>query len=218
MAEKRKTKIQQLYLKLLGKYGTPKDFWQKWCKERKTKQDREAIVLGAMLTQRVSWLNVEKALKNLKTEKALSIKGVYQLGKQDIGLLERLIRPSGFYKQKAKRVFGLCKFIVENHGSLEKFFRQDLEACRQQLLSLHGIGPETADSILLYAGGKPIFVIDEYTHRFAQKHGFSDKRSYSHLQELFQQGLPKDVKVYQDFHAMIVLEGRGTTWDLISKI
>jgi len=218
MRRKQKTKIHRLYLELSEKYGSPKDFWEKWCKERKTKQDKETIVLGAMLTQRVSWLNVEKALNNLQAENALSIKGVYQIGKKNIELLERLIKPSGFYKQKAKRVFGLCKFIIENHSSLERFFKQDLARCRNQLLALFGIGPETADSILLYAGGKPTFVIDEYTRRFCKRHNISATKSYNALQNLFEKNLPKDVKIYQDFHAMIVLEGRGTTWDLITKI
>jgi len=217
MSNNQKTKIHQLYLELFEKYGSPKDFWEKWCKQKKTKQDKETIVLGAMLTQRVSWFNVEKALKNLRTKNALSIQGVYQIGKKNIELLEQLIKPSGFYKQKAKRVFGLCKFIVENYRSLERFFEQDLAVCRKQLLALHGIGPETADSILLYAGGKPVFVIDEYTRRFCKKHNISNSKSYNELQKLFKQSLPNNIKMYQDFHAMIVLEGRGTGWDLISR-
>jgi len=218
MSKKQATKIFQLYQGLLKKHGTPRDFWQKWCKKNKTKQDREEIVLGAMLTQRVNWFNVEKALVNLKKERTLSIKGVYGLGKGNMSLLEKLIRPSGFYKQKAKRVFAICQFIIENFGSLEKFFQQDLAVCRKQLLCLYGIGPETADSILLYAGDKPIFVIDEYTRRFCQKHNITKNTSYKYLQDLFQQNLPEEVKVYQDFHALIVLDGKGTGWDLVSQI
>jgi len=210
--------IYQLYLSLFKKYGTPKEFWAKWCKDKKTWQDREEIALSAILAQRTNWLNVERALKNLKAEKSLSIKRIYQMGQKNVELLETLIRPSGFYKQKAKRVYRFCKFISENYESLENFFKQDLETCREQLLKLPGIGPETADSILLYAGQKPIFVIDEYTRRFVKKHNLAKKFSYDYLQELFQKNLPKDVKIYQDFHAMIVLEGRGTSWDLVSKI
>ena len=124
-------------------------------------------------------------------------------------LLKSLIRPAGFYQQKAKRLFLLCRFIVTNYGSLEKFFEKDLEICRKQLLALYGIGPETADSILLYAGQKPIFVIDEYTRRFVKKYNLAKKFSYDFLQKLFQENLPKDVKIYQNFHALIVLDGKN---------
>jgi endonuclease-3 related protein len=210
--------IYQIYLSLFKKYGTPKEFWAKWCKDKKTWQDREEIALSAILAQRTNWLNVERALKNLKAAKSLSIKRIYQMGQKNIELLETLIRPSGFYKQKAKRVYQFCEFINKNYESLENFFKQDLETCREQLLKLPGIGPETADSILLYAGQKPIFVIDEYTRRFVKKHNLAKKFPYDYLQELFQKNLPKDVKIYQEFHAMIVLEGRGTSWDLVSKI
>ncbi len=202
-----KTKIYQLYLSFVKKYGSPKEFWRKWCKSGKTSQDREEIALGTILTQRTNWRNVEKALKNLKEIKVLSIEKIYKIGK-NIKLLEKLIKPSGFYKQKAKRIYQFCEFIVKNHGSLENFFKQDLEICREQLLKINGIGPETADSILLYAGNKPIFVIDEYTRRLVKKRRITSKLSYNHLQQLFQQNLPKNTKIYQDFHAMIVLEGK----------
>ncbi|MDI6602966.1 MAG: hypothetical protein QME57_02485 [Patescibacteria group bacterium] len=211
-------KIYQLYLGLLKKYGKPARFWRKWCKRKKNTQEREEIVLGAILTQRTNWKNVELALKNLRRAKALSIEGVYRIGKKNLKLLETLIKPSGFYKQKTKRLFQFSKFIIENHCSLERFLEQDLEICREQLLELSGIGPETADSILLYAGDKPVFVIDEYTRRFVKKHNLSDKFSYHYLQDLFEKSLPKDVKIYQDFHAMIVLDGKGTSWDLVTKI
>lgn len=201
-------RIEQLYFSLSKKYGEPKDVWKKWCKRHKTKQDREEIVLGAILTQRTSWRNAEMALKKLKEANALSIKGIYRIGRKNRGRLEKLIRSSGFYKQKAKRLFLLCKFIIENHGTLAKFFSQDLSVCRRQLLELYGIGPETADSILLYAGDKLIFVIDEYTRRLAKKRKLASELSYNYLQELFQGNLPQDVRTYQDFHAMIVLEGK----------
>jgi len=211
-------KIYQLYLSLLEKYGKPRDFWKEWCKKEKNNEEREKIALGAILTQRTSWLNVELALKNLKKAEVLSIKKVYQVGKKDMDILENLIKPSGFYKQKAKRLFHFCEFIIKNFGGLEKFFKQDLETCREQLLKLPGIGPETADSIFLYAGHKPIFVIDEYTRRFVKKHNISNNFSYNHLQNLFQKNLPQEIKIYQDFHAVIVLEGKETSWDLRSPI
>ena len=201
-------KIHQLYRKLSKKYGKIEGLWKEWCKEKKTRGEKERIIIGAMLTQRTNWRNVELALNNLKKAKASSLEKIYHLGKKDIRLLEKLIRPSGFYRQKARRLFKLCEFIVKSHGSLDKFFNRDLALCREQLLELPGIGPETADSILLYAGDKPIFVIDEYTRRFVEKHKICHKFSYDYLQELFQKNLPKSVKVYQDFHAMIVIEGK----------
>lgn len=205
----RASKIYKYYFSLLKKYGKPEGFWQKWCKNKKTEKDKEEIVLGAILTQRTNWQNVELALNNLKKEKLLSIKKIYQTGGKNMKLLEKLIRPSGFYKQKAERLFELCKFIAEERKSIKRFFEQELKICREQLLELPGIGPETADSILLYAGSKPIFVIDEYTRRFAEKHGLGDKFSYNELQNLFQRNLPKNVKLYRDFHALIVLDGKN---------
>ena len=176
--------------------------------KKKTKKDKEEIVFGAILTQRTNWKNVELALRNLKKAGVLSIEKIYQAGKKNLKLIESLIRPSGFYKQKAKRLFQLCEFIIENCGTLENFFSKDLRSCRKQLLKIYGIGPETADSILLYAGDLPIFVIDEYTRRFVKKHHIENKFSYDYLQQLFQQNLPKEIKIYQDFHALIVLEGK----------
>lgn len=213
-----RNRICQIYKDLSKKYGKPKDNWEKWCRVKKSRQDREEIALGAILTQRVSWLNVEQALENLKSRKALSIEGVYQLGRRNLAMLEQLIKPTGFYRQKAKRILDFCEFIIKNYGGLENFFQQDWQVCRDKLLSISGIGPETADSILLYAGDKPVFIIDEYTRRFAQRHNLSSNVSYSRLQELFQKALPCDIKIYRDFHAMIVLQGRGTNWDLRSKL
>jgi len=201
-------KIYQLYQELLKKYGTPKGNWKKWCKRNKNWQDKEEIALGAILTQRTSWQNVELALKNLKKERILSIDKIYRLGQEDIKRLENLIKATGFYKQKAKRIYYFCEFIVKNYGSLQEFFKNDLAICRMKLLEIPGIGPETADSILLYAGEKLIFVIDEYTRRLVKKYNLSNRFSYDFLQQLFQQDLPKDIRIYQDFHAMIVLEGK----------
>jgi endonuclease-3 related protein len=204
-----KTKIYKLYLRLLKKYGLANKFWKKWCKIKKNKKDKEEILIGAILTQRTNWKNVELALKNLRETKVLSIEKIYRLAGKNSKLLEKLVRPAGFYHQKAKRLFLLCRFIVTNYGSLEKFLKKDLEICRKQLLTLYGIGPETADSILLYAGQKPIFVIDEYTRRFVKKHNLAKKFSYDFLRNLFQKNLPKDVKIYQNFHALIVLDEKN---------
>ncbi|MBI2053831.1 MAG: hypothetical protein HYT36_00655 [Candidatus Staskawiczbacteria bacterium] len=209
MVFNQKNKIYNIYLSLAGKYKKPDAFWREWCKEKKNRGERERIVLGAILTQRTSWQNVEMALKNLAEARALSIEKIYNLGLKNMEQLEKLIKPSGFYRQKAKRLFLFCKFIIKNHKSFKIFLKHDLKTCRDGLLEIYGIGPETADSILLYAGSKPVFVIDEYTRRLCQKYGISDNISYDYLQDMFQKSLPKDVKIYQDFHAMIVLEGKN---------
>ena len=205
----KKKKIYKIYLQLLKKYGLANKFWKQWCKIKKTKRDKEEILIEAILTQRTNWKNVELALKNLRKANILSIGKIYQIGKRNRKLLENLIRPSGFYEQKVKRLFILSQFITKNYGNFENFLKEDLETCRKELLSLYGIGPETADSILLYAGDLPIFVIDEYTRRFVKKYNLAKKFSYDFLQNLFQKNLPKEVKIYQNFHALIVLDGKS---------
>jgi endonuclease-3 related protein len=202
-------RFYQLYLKLKSKYKKLDRYWSLWCKSKKSWKEKEKIAIGAILVQRTSWKNVELALYNLEKQNILSIKAIYRTGKKNFKLLEKLIRPSGFYKQKAKRLLGFCKFIVEEHNTLKKFLKQDIDKSREQLLNLFGIGPETADSILLYAGEKPVFVIDEYTRRWVKKHRLTTKFSYDHLQKLFEKDLPRDYKIYQNFHAMIVLEGQN---------
>jgi len=205
----KKKKIYKIYLRLLKKYGLANKFWKKWCKIKKTKRDKEEILIEAILTQRTNWKNVGLALRNLKKANISSIGKIYQIGKRNGKLLENLIRPSGFYKQKAKRLFVLSQFIIKNYGNFENFLKEDLETCRKELLSLYGIGPETADSILLYAGDLPIFVIDEYTRRLVKKYNLAKKFSYDFLQNLFQENLPKEVKIYRNFHALIVLDGKN---------
>ena len=209
MASYCEKKIERLYNSFLKKYAPSDDFWKLWCKHKKTEQDREEIALGTILAQRTNWKNAEMALRNLKQEKFL-IQRVYEIGRKNIKQLEDIIRPSGFYKQKAGRIFQFSKFIIENYGSLKKFLKLDTLACRNQLLEISGVGPETADSILLYAGDKPIFVIDEYTRRLVETKKISNDLSYSGLQKLFEQSLPQNVGIYQDFHAFIVLDGKNT--------
>lgn len=204
-------KIRKIYNSFLQKYDMSDNLWGLWCRENKTNRNRGEIAIGAILAQATNWRNAEMALKNLKRENKFLIKGVYETGKKNIKKLEKFVRPSGFYKQKAERIFLFCKFIIENHGSLNKFFKQETAECRKQLLEISGIGPETADSILLYAGDKLIFVIDEYTRRLVEKYKIGAKKfSYNALQKLFQESLLKDVKIYQNFHALIVLEGKKT--------
>jgi len=197
--------FEKLYKELRRSYGMPKGQWTLWCKRPKTKKEREEVIIGAILTQRTNWKNVEMALSNLKKAKAHSLKDIYRLGEKK---LAHLIKPSGFYQTKASYLFHSAKFILGKYKSLAKMGRLDLKELREQLLELKGIGPETADSILLYALDKPVFVIDEYTRRLVKRRGLAKDLSYAFLQKLFEKNLRKDFRLYQDLHALIVIDGK----------
>lgn len=208
-----KNKILGLYQELRKKYGHPKGQWVLWCKRPKTNKEQEEVIIGAILTQRANWRNAELAMANLKKAKIISLNGIYKLGLKNKNKLALLIKPSGFYRQKAGYLSGLAKFILENYGDFKKLEKKELAKLREELLNLKGIGPETADSILLYALGKPVFVIDEYTRRFAKKNRITANRDYYFLQKLFEKNLKKDFRLYQDFHALIVIDGKeGATF------
>ena len=134
------------------------------------------------------------------------LKDIYRLGEKK---LAPLIKPSGFYQTKANYLFHSAKFILGKYKSLAKMGKSDLKELREQLLELKGIGPETADSILLYALDKPVFVIDEYTRRLIKRRGLAKDLSYAFLQKLFEKNLRKDFRLYQDFHALIVIDGKN---------
>ena len=204
-----KNKIFGLYQKLRKKYSHPKGQWILWCKRPKTNKEKEEVVIGAILTQRANWRNAELALANLKKAKINSLKDIHKLGLKNKEGLALLIKPSGFYRQKADCLFGLAKFILENYGNLKKLGKTELVKLREELLNLKGIGPETADSILLYALEKPVFVIDEYTRRFVKKRLITANRDYQFLQALFEKNIKKDFRLYQDFHALIVIDGKN---------
>jgi endonuclease III related protein len=161
------------------------------------------IMVGAILTQNTAWNNVEKAIRNLKQNKVLNPKRITNL---PISELSRLIRPSGFYNIKTKRLISFVSFLNKNYNSnIEKMRKQKLPELRLQLLDLYGIGEETADSILLYALEKPIFVVDAYTKRIFSRHEYLNaKTDYSLVQGFFMQNLPKSVKIYNEFHALLV--------------
>ena len=198
--------FEKLYKTLKRKYNISKSQWQLWCKRKKTEKEREEIIIGAILTQRTNWKNVELAIKNLKKAKIFSLKDVYKLGPKKLTLL---IKPAGFYKTKSNYLFNLARFIVKNYGGLAKMKKESKETLREKLLNLKGIGPETADSILLYALDKSVFVIDEYTKRLTKKYKIANKFSYNFLQKIFEENLPPNFKLYQDFHALIVIEGKN---------
>ncbi|MBE7447169.1 MAG: endonuclease III domain-containing protein [Planctomycetia bacterium] len=165
------------------------------------------VVIGAILTQNTNWSNVEKAIKNLKTAGMLSPGGIQGLG---LAELAQLIRPSGFFNVKARRVKTFINWLFSRYeGSLSSMFAQDFQTLRDELLSVKGIGPETADSILLYAGNLPTFVVDAYTHRIFSRHGFiPEESSYDEIKSFFEENLPKDITLFNEYHALLVNIGK----------
>ena len=165
------------------------------------------IMVGAILTQNTSWINVEKAIQRLKEEQVLTASGIHQLKKSE---LASLIRSSGFFRIKADRLKALVRFLLEEYeGKLVKMEKESLGTLREKLLSVKGIGPETADSILLYALGKPIFVVDAYTKRILSRHGMiPGNASYSEIQDLFMDNLPLDKELFNEYHALLVHLGK----------
>jgi endonuclease-3 related protein len=165
------------------------------------------VVVGAILTQNTAWPNVEKAIVNLKAARKLSPGVLYKMPKRD---LARFIRPAGYFNIKADRLKHFIRFLFDEYqGRLALMFGENGERLRKKLLGVKGIGPETADSILLYALKKPFFVIDAYTKRvFARHRLFSLEGRYAEWQKLFSDVLPKKVSLYNDFHAQIVAVGK----------
>ncbi len=165
------------------------------------------VVIGAILTQNTNWSNVEKAIKNLKDAKALSVKALHELSTQKLSLL---IRPAGYFNIKANRLKAFIDFIMDNYnGSIKKMKKEDLESLRKKLLGIHGIGPETADSILLYALSKPVFVIDVYTRRILSRHNIMDyNASYEEYQNLFHREIDENIQLFNEYHALFVRLGK----------
>ena len=169
------------------------------------------IIIGAILTQNTNWKNVERALNQLREADLLSVSS---LRKTSVEELAELIRPAGYYRQKAKRLHNFLHFLDERYdGSLELLFDNSVDELRMELLSINGIGPETADSIVLYAANMPTFVIDAYTKRIFTRHAWcADSADYDALQTLCQNNLNQhtDVKrldYWQDYHAQLVVIG-----------
>ena len=173
------------------KTGSVKGYHPKDYSYPKTDNQRFEICIGSILTQNTSWVNVEKALINLKRLKSISAKAILGLGSDD---LREAIKPAGYYNQKARKLKEFAKFYLLLKGKTP---------LREELLSVWGIGPETADSILLYGYKIPSFVIDAYTKRIFSNLGFKED-SYDSLKELFEKNLKKDYRVYQEYHALIV--------------
>ena len=166
------------------------------------------VIVGAILTQNTAWTNVERAIDNLRRERLLTPGAIERVSQ---ARLARLVRPSGYFRQKAKKLKAFVQFLGKQYGgSLARMFRTPTTELREKLLGVHGIGPETADSILLYAGDHPVFVVDAYTHRILGRHNVTDgKPDYAAVRALFETNLPKQAALYNEFHALIVNVGKN---------
>ena len=165
------------------------------------------VIVGAILTQNTAWTNVEKAMTNLRAAGLLSPAGIE---KAPLKRLEALVRCSGYFRQKARKLKAFSKFLrAEYRGSLPRMFRTPTPALREKLLSVFGIGPETADSILLYAGGHGVFVVDAYTKRLLVRHGWADEKTrYDEMRWMFERQFPGNAQRFNEFHALIVTTGK----------
>ncbi len=161
------------------------------------------VALGAILTQATAWRNVEKALDNLKAADAFTPEQIHAISQDE---LEKLVHPSGYFRMKAKKVRAFVNHIVERPMAV--MFEQDVPELRKELLSIYGVGPETADSIILYAAEKPSFVVDTYTYRLISRLGWVEGNfHYERLRTLFMDNLPHDVNLFNEYHALIVRHG-----------
>ncbi|MBN2808116.1 MAG: hypothetical protein JXR80_01345 [Deltaproteobacteria bacterium] len=164
------------------------------------------MVIGALLTQNTAWKNVEKALANLRNRKQLALPVIAGL---PLSELEMQIKPAGFFRQKSRRLKNLATAIIES-GGLEQLARQETPALRTWFLRQQGVGPETADSILLYAFKRPLFVIDAYTLRIGKRHGWlADSADYAAAQRYFTLQLEPDPDLFNEFHALLVQLGKN---------
>jgi endonuclease III related protein len=186
------------YERMLAKFG-PQHWWPG--------DSPFEIMVGAVLVQNTSWRNVEHAINNLRNAGVMETHSLYQVPAEE---LAELIRPAGYYQLKTKRLRNLLRFVIEQYdGSLEAMFGTGLHSLRQQLLEINGIGPETADAILLYAGGLPTFVVDTYTHRILARHGWLDyEATYDDIKDYFESTLPEGAALYNEYHALLVRVGK----------
>lgn len=195
--------LQKIYTILRNKYG-PMNWWP-------AESDFE-VMIGAILTQNTAWINVEKAMDNLKARGLLTFKTVCEM---DLDLLKQCIRPSGYYNQKALKIRNFISFVKREYNfSIDLMKKEDTYKMREKLLSISGIGEETADSILLYALKKPVFVIDTYTRRILERHNIIEgalKEKYKKLQMFIMTNIPPNdtgVELYNEYHALIVNTGK----------
>lgn len=191
--------ISQIYERLYESFGP-----QRWWPARTPFE----VCVGAILTQNTAWQNVERAIAALRREGVLSPKALGELSKRH---LADLIRPAGYFNVKAKRLKSFIEYLLENYrGNLEAFFKKGLYNLREELLTIHGVGRETADSIILYAARKPIFVVDAYTRRIFSRHGFfKADLDYDEIARFFMDNLAPAERIYNEYHALIVALGKN---------
>lgn len=175
----RTASLLRYYVAMLRRYG-PQNWWPA--------ESHFEVIVGAYLTQNTNWTNVERAMANLRRARALSVKGIREL---PLARLQQLVRPSGYFRQKAIKLKTFIRFLDKNYsGSLDRMFAQPTDKLRAELLALNGVGPETADSILLYAGNHPVFVVDAYTRRILERHKLITARTkYEEIRALMEQAV-----------------------------
>jgi len=190
--------LMNIYQILYQTYG-PRNWWPG--------ETPFEVMVGAILTQNTSWRNVEKAIEKLKGKGVLNPVGIHRLQKSK---LASLIKSSGYFRIKADRLKSFVSFLFEEYdGKIKKMREEGLGELREKLLEVKGIGPETADSILLYGLRKPIFVVDAYTRRVLSRHGVvSERASYDEIQKLFMDHLPWDERLFNEYHALLVHLGK----------
>ena len=166
------------------------------------------VIVGAILTQSTAWGNVERAIANLRSARLLTASAMRRVSTPR---LAALVRPSGYFRQKAKKLKAFVRFLHTGYGgSLKRMFQTPTLELREKLLSVHGIGPETADSILLYAGNHPVFVVDAYTHRILGRHGITSGRpDYEKVRALMESSIPQRAELFNEFHALLVNTGKN---------
>lgn len=188
--------IRQVYQRLRKHHG-PQDWWPG--------DSPFEIMVGAILTQNTAWSNVEKAITNLKSADCLDAGKIVEMPHEQ---LAELLRPSGYFNIKARRLKAFCQWLLDEGGE-QTVRRYDTDVMRKKLLSVHGVGPETADDMVLYAFDRPVFVIDAYTRRIFSRLGlFSGDESYEDLRRAFESRLKGDADLYNEYHALIVLHGK----------
>ncbi|MDD5282154.1 MAG: endonuclease III domain-containing protein [Candidatus Omnitrophica bacterium] len=193
-----KRRLNRIFLRLYSDFG-PQHWWPA--------DSSFEVIIGAILTQNTNWANVEKAIFALKERKCLNPKGLLRLSSRRLG---NLIKSSGYYNIKAERIKNFLRFFFRFYSAdIRRMGSQDLAALRSQLLAVKGVGPETADSILLYALNKPVFVIDAYTKRIFSRHRIlAENATYGQAQDIFMGNLKNDAKLFNEYHALLVKLGK----------
>ncbi len=192
--KKTRKRLRGIHDRMLEHYGE-----QKWWPAKTAFE----CVVGAILTQNTAWTNVEKAIGLIRRKTEITVEGIENTPEQ---ALARLVRPSGYFNQKARRLKIFARFVTENYdGNINKLLSEKTEKLRKTLLEIEGIGPETADSIVLYAAGRPSFVVDAYTKRILSRHGLADEKApYDSVRKLFMDNLPRKATIFNEYHALIV--------------